>query len=378
MAFDLSLLENLLHQEEGPALDFKQEQYPFDNADIGMKAELLKDILALANSWRLTTAYILIGVKEVKGGRSEIIGVKDHLDDANLHQFVNSKSQRPVEFSYRPFRSEGVEIGVVQIPLQERPIYLTRRFGGLGEHAVFVRDGSAVREATPDEIAKMGAEQVLSGTPQFSLEWADPDNGKILPSPHTVRSLVLEPLLPPQTFAPRRPYGLGPDFFANPDYSQEIIACTAERNLLTSLGFWLRNDGGIAGKQILFTGYMAKLDGLVVQERLDDLPSPNRDLRLMRIDHFAPRRDEGPSTSIAEFDDGWGVVVDFGDLRPGDEVWMGSTFFVGSTHPGVIRLQGELRGDNVPEPVKTELEIHVDVERRPMAIDDVAPHLNEG
>ena len=59
MTFDLSLLENLLHQEEGPTLDFKEEQYLFENADVGSKAELLKDILALANSWRLTTAYIL-------------------------------------------------------------------------------------------------------------------------------------------------------------------------------------------------------------------------------------------------------------------------------------------------------------------------------
>ena len=113
MAFDLGLLENLLHQEEGPALDFKEEQYPFDNVDAGMKAELLKDILALVNSWRLTTAYILIGVKEVKGGRSEIVGVEEHLDDANLHQFVNGKTQRLVEFSYLPFHIEGVDIGVV-------------------------------------------------------------------------------------------------------------------------------------------------------------------------------------------------------------------------------------------------------------------------
>ena len=63
MTFDSRLLENLLNQAEGPALDFKQEQYLFDNADVGTKAELLKDILALANSWRLATAYILIGVK---------------------------------------------------------------------------------------------------------------------------------------------------------------------------------------------------------------------------------------------------------------------------------------------------------------------------
>ena len=75
MAFDLGLLETLLYQPEGPALDFKQEQYLFEGANTGNKAELLKDILAFANAWRLTTAYILIGVSEVKGGRSKIDGV---------------------------------------------------------------------------------------------------------------------------------------------------------------------------------------------------------------------------------------------------------------------------------------------------------------
>ena len=110
MPLDSALLENLLYQAEGSALDFKEEQYPFDGANKDQKGELLKDILAFANSWRQTTAYILIGVKEIKGARSKIIGVTDHLDDANLHQFVNSKTQRSVEFSYLPFRTEGSEI----------------------------------------------------------------------------------------------------------------------------------------------------------------------------------------------------------------------------------------------------------------------------
>ena len=170
MTFDLSLLENLLHQEEGPALDFKEVLFLFENADVRSKAELLKDILALANSWRLTTAYISIGVREVKGRRSEIIGVESHLDDANIHQFVNGKTQRPVEFSYLPFRTVDGEIGVIQIPLQERPVYLKRRFGGLDKNEVLIRDGSSTRVASPDEIARMGAEQALSGTPQFILE----------------------------------------------------------------------------------------------------------------------------------------------------------------------------------------------------------------
>ena len=101
MPQDLKLLERLLHEAEGTSLDFKSAQYPFEHATDEEKSELLKDILALTNSWRRTTAYILIGVEEVKGGRSNVVGVDRHLDDASLHQFVNGKTQRPVEFSYQ-------------------------------------------------------------------------------------------------------------------------------------------------------------------------------------------------------------------------------------------------------------------------------------
>ena len=70
MPLDSNLLERLLHEEEGSALDFKRDQYAFEGADKDVKGGLLKDILAFANAWRRTTAYVLIGVDEVKGGRS--------------------------------------------------------------------------------------------------------------------------------------------------------------------------------------------------------------------------------------------------------------------------------------------------------------------
>ncbi len=378
MAFDSSLLESLLYQEEGPALEFKQEQYLFDNADVGMKAELLKDILALANSWRLTTAHILIGVKEVKGGRSEILGVMHHLDDANLHQFVNGKTQRPVEFSYLPFQTEGVEIGVIQIPVQERPIFLTRRIASLSKNEVLVRDGSSTRAATPDEVARMGAEQVLGSSPEFLLEWADPNGNSALQAPHAIPSLVLDPLLPSNTFAPRRSRVLGGDPFANPDYSQGIIACAAERNLLTPLGFRLQNRSPTVGRRIRLTGRIDNWEGLIIQEWIDDLPSPSRYHLFSSLPEFAPHVDDDPSSYITEFEGGWRIVVDFQDVRPRDEVWTDTVLFVGATHPGVMSLRGELRGDNLPDPVKCELEIPIVVERRPMTVDDVAPYLDEG
>ena len=78
---DLQLLESLLYQEESEALDFKIQQYPFSEATDEQKSELLKDILAFANAWRQTDAYILIGVQEVIGGRSIARGIdpNDHL-----------------------------------------------------------------------------------------------------------------------------------------------------------------------------------------------------------------------------------------------------------------------------------------------------------
>ena len=159
-------LEALLEMDEGPTLDFKREQYPFEKETAEVKSELLKDILAMVNANRYRTAYILVGVDEVKGGRSNVVGVDGHLEDASLHQFVNDKTNRPAEFSYTPFQVDDREIGVVSIPIQVRPVYVSKNYGRVGANAVYVRDGSSTAVARPDHIAAMGRAQ----TPKL-LEW---------------------------------------------------------------------------------------------------------------------------------------------------------------------------------------------------------------
>src|SRR5256885_9969934 len=130
------LFEELLNEDESATLDFKRDQYPFVGATDEQKSELLKDIVAFANAWRRTDAYILIGVEDVKGGRSKVIGAASHPDDATLQQFVNSKTQRPLTFLYEVFASEGVQVGIIQIPLQERPVFLKHDFGKLKKNLV--------------------------------------------------------------------------------------------------------------------------------------------------------------------------------------------------------------------------------------------------
>ena len=67
MVINDELIENLLYGEEGVDLDFKRDQYKFVKASDEEKGEMLKDIIAFANSWRRSDAFILIGVKEILG-----------------------------------------------------------------------------------------------------------------------------------------------------------------------------------------------------------------------------------------------------------------------------------------------------------------------
>ena len=376
MPLDSKLLESLLHEAEGASLDFKSAQYPFEHATDDDKSELLKDILAFANSWRRTTAYILIGVKEVKGGRSVVVGVGKHLDDAKLHQFVNGKTQRPVEFAYQEVPIEGTTIGAIEISLQERPTYLKKRYGKLREHEVPIRDGSSTRAATPDEIAQMGAEEIIGDAPLLSLQWANLTDHTALSSPQAIRSVILEPQFPPDRFARRRHHLLGTDLLSNPNYSREVISYAAKRASLTALGLRLENRSAVVGKRIRFVGHVVKSTGLALYDWIDDPPSRHRII----ASRFADSMVGSPSDidpNVREYTDRWEIDIDFGDVRPRDEAWTTNGLFIGSVDPCVLILQGELRGDNLPEPLKCELEIHVKVERRAMEIDDIAPYWDQ-
>jgi hypothetical protein len=169
--------ERLLYEEESPTLDFKRDQYPFAKASEEEKSELLKDILGMANAWRRSEAFILIGVEDVRGGRSNVYGIPaaDHLADHALQQFVNNLTNRPVRFGYEVFGFEGKQVGIIRVEQQPRPFYLKRDYGKLKKNEVYVRRGSSTdptKPATIDEIAQMGhgSEVVLVDLKGLDLE----------------------------------------------------------------------------------------------------------------------------------------------------------------------------------------------------------------
>ncbi|MGE5479980.1 MAG: helix-turn-helix domain-containing protein [Chloroflexota bacterium] len=149
------LLNELVNESESATLDFKEEQYKFIKASDEVKSELLKDILAFANAFRRNEAYILIGFKDGKGNRAETVGIYENLDDANLQQFVNSKINKPLEFSYHQITFEGKKIGVIKIPIQDRGFYLTKKFGSLEKTMIPLRKGSSTGYASNEEFEQM-------------------------------------------------------------------------------------------------------------------------------------------------------------------------------------------------------------------------------
>jgi predicted HTH transcriptional regulator len=146
---DVKLFESLLYEDESETLDFKRDQYRFSQANDEQKAELLKDIAGFANAWRRADAHLLIGVEHVRGGRSTVVGVSEHLPDHSLQQFVVSALDRPMQFAYEAFAYEGKNVGVIRIARQPRPFQLTRSFGKLQKGSVYVRRGSSPTRRSP-------------------------------------------------------------------------------------------------------------------------------------------------------------------------------------------------------------------------------------
>ena len=369
------LIESLLLQEEGPELDFKESQYRFKKSSSTQsteerRSELVKDILAFANTKRDISAYILIGVKEVKGSRSDVIGVSEHLVDNGLHDFMKRRTQRPAEYSYSPYHFDGVDIGVIEIPAQERLFYLTSSYGTLHENAVYIRDGSSTRTATPDEIAEMLAPE----KPSFTLNWIDPISNEIIRPPCTVHSMLLNPVLSQEEIQPDGPLYQDPLASIrkryNPKYPQELAIYTIYKNFCKPLGLRICNRSEVTGERIRFEGSVAKRDKLIIKDNIPKLPEEYHDfLSPMPLSELFSA--DAVTMDLSEANDSWEILVEFGNIRPGEQVSSRNKLWFGSALQESITMRGKILGENIPNPIPCSLHIEFETQQRPMTMEDV-------
>jgi len=368
MSINTDIIDRLLYEDEGTTLDFKSDQYPFEHALNDEKSELLKDILAFTNAWRRTDAYILIGVEDVKGGKSIVIGVSKHLDDANLQQFVNSKTQQPIHFSYHSLRFEEEEIGIIHIPLQERPRYLKKKFGKLEKEKIYIRRGSATVIAAPDEIAKMGAAGNFTSEaiPLLDVEFYNSDSHEPLGKSVKIETinLIIPSSLP--DYKPDYQYGgYLSDLGVNRDYYREYAKFIQKRSRLKELNFCVSNSGSVVANDVrLMAEIKDEQKNFFLMNKSDMPKEPSRNPSLLDYTIMSPGFTPSSEIEVQEISVGWRIEGHIIKVQPRAKSITEGGFFIGASESTELPLQITVYADNLPTPKTVELSIQINTEEK--------------
>ncbi len=374
MSFSQQILERLLYENESEMLDFKSEQYLFGGATNDEKSELLKDILAFANTWRRANAYILIGVEEVQGGRSAVLGVTHHLDDAKLQQFVNSKTQRPVHFSYNASKLDGRDVGIIFIPLQERPIYLTKDFGKLKKETVYARRGSSTDIASPDEIVKMGQTSAVEDetAPLLQLEFFDGTN--LLTLGNSIQIETVNLILPEDQEIPdygSTRYGnlVLPDLTANKDYYRDVAHYLKKIYGYSHVDFRVINDGNIVAKDVNIEIIVKDTSGNLFFCESNDIPDEPPSTN--RLAPYFPTCDVNPDIWVDRSRDSWIINAELGKIQPKAHAYTSSGLFIGSKTPTKLSMVAKVFADNLFLPKSYNLSIEIQTEIKSLSVEEL-------
>lgn len=384
---DNELFEQLLYEEEGTTLDFKKEQYRFVKASDNEKSELLKDLLGFANAWRRSEAYILIGVEEVRGGRSNVVGMaeKDHLADHSLQQFVNNLTNHPIRFNYQAFGFQGKQIGIIRIEMQARPIYLKRDYGLLEREKVYVRRGSSTDPSKPasiEEIAMMG-QTASTLSAELVIEFAHPEQDDSLGSTLSwdVEFCEMSPMETIPDFIIQKqhgPFGIDLDAITgltdrpNPEYFRELANFEFARRLFRSIRLLVKNVGQVAANNVQCEMEIPAGIGVHVMSDLPDKPKKQLSFitdSVLKNIKPAFRREPGDVT-IDKNNDRYRIEIDCGDLQPGRRVWS-DVFYLGKRDSGDIDLLGKIYAANLPKPKDFALKVNFNVTKTIMTVSEL-------
>ena len=181
-----------------------------------------------------------------------MVGVKTQLEDANLQQFINSKTQGPVTFSYRKATHDQLPIGVIHIPVQARPLYAKADFGVVKKDVVYIRRSSSTDIAKPDEIARMGDVDVaLAQQPSLELDVIDRGTRQTLGTRLTVKEPTWLEVPPTETIPDYHPSSSSPFLYVsyNRDFLRDIAAYMRAIRLYP-ITLALRNTAGTAAHEV--------------------------------------------------------------------------------------------------------------------------------
>lgn len=345
-------IKALLSHDEGTSLDFKQTQYPFARATDNQKSEIIKDILAFANAFRHQDAYILLGITE--GHPAQVTGITHHLSDAHLQQLINTKTNRPVEFSYHALRVNGKDIAAIRIAQQQRPIYLKKNFGNLHANTVYLRHGSSTSIATPDEIARMGNPDA----PTLDLQFADANERRLQGTNLSITSTVLHT---PKNIPD---YGIAIDFLEfNRNYYREFITHATFDQLTKPIGLAITNTSSTTAHDVRVTLTMPDPKKKVTIA-LNAPPLPEQ------LTPDKPKQKPTPSRTIEleRTSNAWHLTATFPKVQPHATQYLRHAVYIGARTTMTLNITAIIHADNLPTPITADLTIDLTNTKRTVTL----------
>jgi len=345
MASLTATIKALLARDESTTLDFKRDQYPFANATDNQKSEVIKDILAFANAFRDQDAYILLGITE--GHPAHVTGITNHLNDAHLQQLINTKTNRPVEFSYHALRINGKDIAAIRIPEQARPTFLTKSYGKLHANTVYLRHGSSTSIATPDEIARMGTPDA----PTLDLHFADTNERQLKRTHRSITSTVLRT---PKNI-PENDTIAG---LVNPNYHRESITQATFAHFTKPISIAITNTSSVTAHDVHITLAMPDPTNYVTIT-LDTPPTPN----LFRGNRKPPKLPKHQVT-VQRTNSTWHMTARLAKVQPHATQHLPDLLYLGATRSTTLTITATMHADNLPTPITSFLTIKVTSKQR--------------
>lgn len=355
------LFERWLYESESDSLDFKRDQYKFSGASDNEKSELLKDIVAMANSWRRVDGYIVIGIEDRPEKPNVLHGVTEHIDDASIQQFINSKVSGICTFEYMTYTKDEKTYGILRIPVQKRPLFLLRDYGKLKANTVYVRRGSSTDEAKPDEISKMGSDQYeLSTKAIVEVGFFDRSKGQMIGAEIDVETTYFVVLDDIPDY-PESEHGSMPTLrMTRSDYYRDLVDYINFNSSFTPVHFAITNKGDREAVnlrveiEIFSSSAEILLDGDEIDEPEVDLMSSIRSVH-SSIHHSA--------YSVDRQDDKWVIYNGFDRLHAKRTLDLDGTIYIQVKQSETIKGKATVFFDGQSVPYEQEFKIKVNCNR---------------
>lgn len=352
------LLTALRYKSEGADIDFKSAQYRFTNGTEDDKGELLKDILAIANAWRDGPGYILLGFRDQRPHPAEVVGINESLDDSRVQQFVHGKVKPALTFSYEEHLYEGKTVGVIKIPKQKRPFYISHAYGRLKSNVVYVRRGSSTSEAEPPEIAAMTHADAGREDLRVKLSLLTPSNVN-LPDSFDLCFLQFTETLPDYK-SPRDANGLYglpavSIWHDNDDFWREYAEFLQIDEALIQIKFALRNDSEVPLSNAKIEITIDPLDGQGYEMRAgEEIPKAPQTQWSTFHGKGVPIIKLHPSFVVDSSGTAPVCDVTIGSLLPGEERRTSGTFGIIPKGPGRLLLRFRILAGELRIPIQSE------------------------